>query len=715
MRQRTLVHTGIRTLVVALAVLVFAVCAKPAKSEVVPLSAEQMVHGSRQIVVARVESKQGRWNELHTLIMTDYSLRIEDRLRGEVPDRVTLTMPGGTVAGETHDTSLSVHLRTGSRYLLFCRDVAKTQMTPLTGAWQGAFRELELADGTSGVSPGGDDAPLLTSKGKLGFSDFVAAVRLLIRKNPGDAAGSLPGWRSESSLPSKPYAPFAPRPNASDLRLPSAQLGPLGKTPPPPVAASSTVRIRPLARPEAAMTRDTPEYVYQRRPPPPVVWNALPASFTPWSPADQNMMAYWNVYASGLYQVYTTSTGTWAWGDGINDIAGFVPDADMVAQFGAGAAWGPSELSVTFSRWEGDGPIVESDIAFNPHFAWTTDEAFATQEGSQAWSFRTTALHELGHAWGLQHPWETQRVWWDSIMNYAPKDLRFTKLHADDTQAARSAYPGIAIHDGLLSAYVTGYNPDGTNQAVYTASLPPAVVAAGGTFQLSGPITLENVGTDDIANPRIGVYLTPERISFVNAIPVSTLELNDTIPTYSIGPVHTYDVGTLTVPSQTPDGSYAVAFFLEDSADGYQGNNAAWTSTFIQVQGGANPSCVPDANTACLLNSRFTATVRFRGDFTNQPADTQAFAKPVTGFANANYETSFFYFNDPNNIEILLKMLDQGNVNAQGQPTIAVLFGTATPLRVELTITDTKTGAVRTYQSAFGGMQGAVDFTAFVK
>ena len=39
----------------------------------------------------------------------------------------------------------------------------------------------------------------------------------------------------------------------------------------------------------------------------------------------------------------------------------------------------------------------------------------------------------------------------------------------------------------------------------------------------------------------------------------------------------------------------------------------------------------------------------------------------------------------------------------------------ATPLRAELTITDTKTGVVKQYTSAFGGQAGKTDFTAFVK
>jgi hypothetical protein len=125
--------------------------------------------------------------------------------------------------------------------------------------------------------------------------------------------------------------------------------------------------------------------------------------------------------------------------------------------------------------------------------------------------------------------------------------------------------------------------------------------------------------------------------------------------------------------------------------------------------------CVEDATTACILNGRFRVKVRFRNGFDNNPVDFDANHKKVTGFANPNFETAFFFFNSPDNLEILVKMLDQGNVNAQGQPTIAVLFGSATPLRIELTITDTLKGTIKTYSNNVYAQQGATDFTAFVK
>jgi hypothetical protein len=155
-------------------------------------------------------------------------------------------------------------------------------------------------------------------------------------------------------------------------------------------------------------------------------------------------------------------------------------------------------------------------------------------------------------------------------------------------------------------------------------------------------------------------------------------------------------------------GSYIIGFaFVADFATGLY--------TLVVSCSGVGGTCHADSRTACLLNNRFKATVRFRGAFDNAPADTDASLKPVTGFADPSYETAFFYFNSSNNIEMLLKMLDQGNTDSSGHPTIAVLFGSATPLRTELTITDTKTGLVKKYTSQFGSQAGTTDFTAFVK
>lgn len=174
--------------------------------------------------------------------------------------------------------------------------------------------------------------------------------------------------------------------------------------------------------------------------------------------------------------------------------------------------------------------------------------------------------------------------------------------------------------------------------------------------------------------------------------------------------------------SSPPSGCYYVSMLLEEY------NGAQWVvvdyRNFVNRVaigtgncngGGGGGSCTPDSHTACMLNDRFRVTVRYRSGFDNNAVDTDALLKPVTGFDDPHYETAFFYFNSVNNIEMMVKMLDQGNVDGQGNPTIAVLLGVATPLRIQVTVYDTVRATTKTYTSTFSSMQGVTDFTAFVK
>lgn len=118
-----------------------AMTARPLHSFPLPLTARQLAAGSPHVVVAVVEDARSVWNAEHTLIFTEYGLRIEEQLKGDAPERVTLRVPGGTVGEETHFTSLSTFLETGARYLLFLEDFGRPTFTPVTGGWQGVFAE----------------------------------------------------------------------------------------------------------------------------------------------------------------------------------------------------------------------------------------------------------------------------------------------------------------------------------------------------------------------------------------------------------------------------------------------------------------------------------------------------------------------------------------------------------------------------------------------
>ncbi|MGN6184734.1 MAG: trypsin-like peptidase domain-containing protein [Thermoanaerobaculia bacterium] len=154
--------------------------------------------------------------------------------------------------------------------------------------------------------------------------------------------------------------------------------------------------------------------------------------------------------------------------------------------------------------------------------------------------------------------------------------------------------------------------------------------------------------------------------------------------------------------------------YLSDVVDGSLRASYSALSAYL-IPDTPSTTCTPNSTTACMLNNRFRVTVRYRNAFDNLAVNTIANLKPVQGFATPGSETAFFYFGNAANIEMMVKILDQGNTNSAGQATIAVLFGTATPLRIELSVQDLTRNVTRTYTSEFGQMRGVTDFTAFVK
>ncbi|HET9767201.1 MAG TPA: hypothetical protein VFS60_10155, partial [Thermoanaerobaculia bacterium] len=82
--------------------------ARTAPAQFLPLDVPELVAASEAVVVASVEEASSRWSG--KLIVTDYRLRVEERIVGEVPERISLTQPGGTVGDETHRVSLAVPL-----------------------------------------------------------------------------------------------------------------------------------------------------------------------------------------------------------------------------------------------------------------------------------------------------------------------------------------------------------------------------------------------------------------------------------------------------------------------------------------------------------------------------------------------------------------------------------------------------------------------------
>lgn len=126
-------------------------------------------------------------------------------------------------------------------------------------------------------------------------------------------------------------------------------------------------------------------------------------------------------------------------------------------------------------------------------------------------------------------------------------------------------------------------------------------------------------------------------------------------------------------------------FEIRDSESGDDGLlrdiGLAFRATCQAVVG---TSCAADADTLCLNNGRFRVEATFQ---TNTGQSGQAKAVKLTN------DTGYFWFFNPDNVEAVVKVLNGCGLNSR----YWFFAGGLTNVRTVITVTDTTTGAVRTY------------------
>jgi len=121
--------------------------------------------------------------------------------------------------------------------------------------------------------------------------------------------------------------------------------------------------------------------------------------------------------------------------------------------------------------------------------------------------------------------------------------------------------------------------------------------------------------------------------------------------------------------------------------------DGAMSATFPSIRGYLDPPapCRPGPDTLCLLDNRFRVKVSWQNQFDGSSGS----GRPVP----RSNVTGFFSFGDPSNIELLVKILDFGDV-------VKVFWGQLTNLRYNLEVTDTRTGQVQNYTNTTGDCGG---------
>ncbi|MCI0537592.1 MAG: hypothetical protein L0Z50_20450 [Verrucomicrobiales bacterium] len=530
----------------------------PALAKVVPMSNEEVIQRSKLIFVGTVLEKTARWNDKGNLIVTDYRFEVEDVLHGTADAELVLTFAGGQLPEEGQAVSDVPEFSVADHLLLMIEDSKTPLLSPVTGMHQGIMPDAANPNRWSIIQPNGARAP------------FGAVVEVLRAQIPAIKSRPFPDRRVPAflqgavlkDLPSKVYDPTDTAQAALENAFPPQRDPGAGADIPaaPNQPIPITGQVDPPGYGDAAMY-----WSYSHRAKNvPIVFNPLPSGGLI-GDHDQFQMSYWNDYGD-IYRVIA-STGTWAWGNDRYDIAGFVNEATMVAQFGSG--WGASTLAVCWLRWDGTGFSIEADIAMNPAFSWTTDD-YSTYNNVNLHNADHTLLHEIGHSWGLEHQFNAL-----SVMNYAPHKYRaYNVLYGDDTMAIRAAFPGNAIARtdlGVSLFFSNGF------QDFDDSDLSSTTVPRGSSFTVSN-FVLENPGTVTVADPTLDWYLVPTINSWSGNIYIGT-----TTHASLAGDTFFLTSRTLTVPSFTPIGSYYLGAFVANGSDSIGDNNSSWLDRLISV------------------------------------------------------------------------------------------------------------------------------------
>ena len=120
----------------------------------------------------------------------------------------------------------------------------------------------------------------------------------------------------------------------------------------------------------------------------------------------------------------------------------------------------------------------------------------------------------------------------------------------------------------------------------------------------------------------------------------------------------------------------------------------------MTCSGGTTPgTCTPNANTLCVSNNRFRVQTTFRTP------------QQQTGSGNAvslTADSGYFWFFDPGNVEIVVKVLNACIFD----PHIWVFSAGLTDVEVTMTVTDTKNGSQKVYTNPLGTAYLAIQDTS---
>jgi hypothetical protein len=247
----------------------------------------------------------------------------------------------------------------------------------------------------------------------------------------------------------------------------------------------------------------------------------------------------------------------------------------------------------------------------------------------------------------------------------------------DETLAAGTYYIGVSAYDGSSSYTVTA-------NAAGQAAPPAAPTNLTATLTSA---TMATLGWNDNATNETG-YIVERRIgsgSYVAFNPIGANSIGATISNLQAASVYTFRVKARNA-----------------SGDSAYSNEASVTTP------GGGTGCTPNSTTVCLNGNRFRVSIAYRNQFANPPVIGNFVAQRLNPAAT-NPDTALFGFSAATDVEVVVRLVDARPF----APRFDVYYGGLTDVEYTVTVTDTVTGASKTYRNNPGQVGGGVDRGTF--
>ncbi len=267
-----------------------------------------------------------------------------------------------------------------------------------------------------------------------------------------------------------------------------------------------------------------------------------------WGTVAEDALANWNRNVTNLrFEVVRDSPVPVNRNNGVNNV--------IFSSTVYGEAWGGRVVGITLQLIdERSRRYLETDVIFNSTVRWDSYRG-ATRtlpSGESIHDFRRIAIHEFGHALGLNHPDEIGQTV-PAVMNTFASDIDAPT--ADDIAGVRAIYDNPATATSILSI------PGASSFSAVGNSL---------TWRIGA---VRNAGEATSGALRFELWATPQ--PFASRLPAGSYLLGTYTLDAPLAPQTTVSDLTATTPlAPAPDGSYYLVMMLTESTGGANANFA---------------------------------------------------------------------------------------------------------------------------------------------